>query len=93
MLKFDGHKNKILQYVQKSASHIYSENNYFQNIIDFAENSFEKCLYHILFEIFFRKFILVYIAWKSHWGQCVGQGSIPLAALHGYRQTTKEQEV
>lgn len=52
MLKFDAHKNKILQYVQKSASYIYSENNYFQNIIDFAENSFEKCLYHILFEIF-----------------------------------------
>jgi len=36
--------------------HIYSENCYFQNLIDFAENTYEKYLHHILFEMSFRKF-------------------------------------
>lgn len=64
-LKLHWCSSKIL-YVGTQISFTCNENPYFQDLIDFGESPGEKYLYHILFEIPFRKFLSVYIAWNFY---------------------------
>lgn len=64
-LKLHRCNSKIL-HTGAQISFTCNEKNYFQNLIGFDENPGKKYLYHILFEILFRKFLSVYIAWNFH---------------------------
>lgn len=68
-ITFIGSKTLKLHRCNSKILHIgaqINENNYFQNLVDFGESLGKKYLYHILFEIPFRKFPSVYIAWNFH---------------------------